>query len=46
MWYTEKNEIMPFEAVWMDLEVIILSKISQTNTNVYVKSKKKDTINL
>ena len=24
-----KNEIMPFAATWMDLEMIILSKISQ-----------------
>ena len=25
----KKNEIMPFAAIWMDLEMIILSKISQ-----------------
>ena len=31
---TIKNEIMPFAATWMDLEVIILSEISQTNTNI------------
>ena len=26
-----KNEIMPFSATWMDLEILILSKISQKN---------------
>ena len=30
----KKNEIMSFAATWMDLEVIILSEVSQTKTNV------------
>ena len=43
MWYiyameyysaTKKNEIMPFAAIWMDLEIITLSVVSQTKTNV------------
>ena len=39
----KKNEIMPFTATWMDLEIIILSEISQIKTNIYysyVESKK------
>ena len=39
-----KNEIMPFTATWTDLEIIILSEISQRKTrymvyHLYVKSK-------
>ena len=42
MWYKytveyysaiKKNKIMPFAATWMDLEIIILSDISQRKTN-------------
>ena len=36
---------MPFSATWMDLEIIILSEVSQTKTNIiydlYVESKKR-----
>ena len=28
------NEIMPYKATWMDLEIIILSEVSQTKTNI------------
>ena len=30
----KKDEIMPFAATWMDLEMIILSEISQRKTNI------------
>ena len=42
MWYIytmeyysaiKKNEIMPFAATWMQLELIILSEVSQKKTN-------------
>ena len=44
MWYVynteyysaiKKNEIMPFAATWMDLEMIILSEVSQTQKDKY-----------
>ena len=31
----KKNEIMTFAATWMDLEIIILSEVSQTEKDKY-----------
>ena len=31
----KKNEIMPFAVTWMDLEVIILSELSQKEKDKY-----------
>jgi len=31
----KKNKIIPFAATWMDLELIILSKVSQTEKDKY-----------
>ena len=45
MWYIytmehytaiKKNEIMPFAATWMDLEIIILSELSHKENDKYV----------
>ena len=30
----KKKERMPFTATWMDIEITILSKVSQTKTNI------------
>ena len=44
MWYIsameyysaiKKNKIMPFTAKWMDLEIVILSEVSQTEKDKY-----------
>ena len=31
----KKNEIMPFAATWMDLEIIILSEVTQKEKDKY-----------
>ena len=31
----KKNKIMPFAATWMDLEIVILSEVSQTQKDKY-----------
>ena len=39
MWYdlqwNRKHEIMPFATTWMDLEVIVLNAVSQTEKDKY-----------
>ena len=34
----KKNEIMPFAATWMDLEIIIVSEVSDTEKDKYMIS--------
>ena len=60
MWYIytmeyysviKKNKIMPFAAIWIYLETVILSELSQTKTDPieyhsYVESKRKVTFEL
>ena len=32
---TKMNKIMPFAATWMDLEIVVLSEVSQTQEDKY-----------
>ena len=32
--FIKKSKIMPFAATWMDLEIIILSEVSQRKTSI------------
>ena len=33
--HKKTNEIIPFAATWMDLEIVILSEVSQTEKDKY-----------
>ena len=52
MWYIyiveyysaiKKNEIMPFTATWMDLEIIILSQTEKEKYYTYMRNLKNNT---
>ena len=45
MWYIntmeyssaiKKNEILPFAAIWMNIEIVILSEVNQTRQTSYI----------
>ena len=35
---TKKNEIMPFAATWMDLGILLLSEVCETEKEKYMTS--------
>ena len=44
---TKMNKIMPFAAIWMDLEIFVLSEVRHRKTKIiwdclYVKSKRRE----